>query len=97
MVEPQRLPWKKPKDPVKALIDELGEIRAHKSREKEIKELLLKSLGDGEHSGDKYVAVISTKDREGFNEREFKANHPELAARYTESKPVTSVQIKRAR
>lgn len=96
-------PWNKP--PAKAepidsnakLIDELAQVLDAKSkaekREKEIKELL-KPLGNGEHKGTKVIADISTAPRDSFRQKEFKADHPELAEKYTESKPVTTIRIK---
>jgi hypothetical protein len=79
------------------LIDELAQVNAEKNkadkREKEIK-ALLKSLGDGEHKGTKFYIEISTSPRDQFQEKEFKADHPELAKKYTESKPVTTIKPK---
>jgi hypothetical protein len=96
-------PWKKPPakaaaiDPNALLIDELAAVRDAKSkaekREKEILEIL-KPLGDGEHRGLKCIAAITTTARDTFKSKEFKEDHPELAAKYTEPKPVTTIRIK---
>jgi hypothetical protein len=80
-----------------ALIDELGAVKAILSKaEKREKELLalIKPLGDGEHNGGKCICKITTGDRDTFDKKGLEAENPELVAKYTKPKPVTTVTIK---
>lgn len=84
-------------DPIKVAIDQLAEIRAKQSELKKREDALKKiisALPIGDNRGNKAIASVSESERESFDSKCFREDHPQLAEQYTRSTTVRTVRIK---
>ncbi len=76
--------------------DELAALRdtiaALKKREAELRTLMLSD--PSARTGNAYLAEIVTVTQERFDVKEFRANHPDLAAEYTFPNKVEKVELR---